>query len=87
MKTPEEINILKEEVKNLNRKLTELTEEELTKVTGGNLEFVYDRELKMLRPVYTPTQSKPLNPLEDEELLAKIQNIIKDEEQLAKIRN
>ena len=36
MKTKEELNILKEEVETLNRKLCELTEEELTQVTGGD---------------------------------------------------
>ena len=35
MKTKEELNELKEEVENLNRKLAELTEEELAQVSGG----------------------------------------------------
>ena len=35
MKTKEELNALKEEVKNLNRKLKELSEDELIQVTGG----------------------------------------------------
>ena len=35
MKTKEELNSLKEEVENLNKKLLELTEEELAQVTGG----------------------------------------------------
>ena len=35
MKTQEELNVLKEEVENLNRKLAELSEEELMLVTGG----------------------------------------------------
>lgn len=35
MKTKEELKTLKEEVEILNRKLAELTEEELTQVTGG----------------------------------------------------
>ena len=35
MKTKEELNALKEEVETLNKKLAELTEEELTQVTGG----------------------------------------------------
>lgn len=38
MKTKEEINALKEEIKDLNKKLAELTEEELTQVSGGALE-------------------------------------------------
>ena len=36
MKTPEELNALKEEVETLNKKLHELTEEELAQVTGGS---------------------------------------------------
>lgn len=37
MKTKEELNALKEEdVETLNEKLVELTEEELSQVTGGN---------------------------------------------------
>ena len=35
MKTQEELNIIKEEIRTLNEKLTELTEEELEQVTGG----------------------------------------------------
>ena len=35
MKTGEELNALKEEVENLNKKLHELSEEELRQVTGG----------------------------------------------------
>ena len=35
MKTPEELNALKNEVEALNKKLAELTDEELAQVTGG----------------------------------------------------
>ena len=35
MKTKEELNALKEEIDIVNRKLSELTAEELTQVTGG----------------------------------------------------
>ena len=35
MKSKEELNIIKEEVETLNKKLQELTEEELEQVTGG----------------------------------------------------
>ena len=35
MKTKEELNALKEEVETLNKKLAELTEDELTQVTDG----------------------------------------------------
>ena len=36
MKTKEELNALKEEVETLNKKLAELTEEELAQVSGGS---------------------------------------------------
>ena len=36
MKTKEELNALKEEVETLNKKLAELTEEELEQVAGGS---------------------------------------------------
>ena len=35
MKTKEELNEIKEEVETLNKKLAELTEEELAQVSGG----------------------------------------------------
>ena len=35
MKTKEELNALKEEVETVNKKLAELTEEELEQVSGG----------------------------------------------------
>ena len=35
MKTKEELNALKEEVETLNKKLSELTDEELAQVAGG----------------------------------------------------
>ena len=35
MKTKEELNALKEEVEALNKKLAELTDEELAQVSGG----------------------------------------------------
>ena len=39
MKTKEELNALKEEVETLNRKLHELTEEELAQVSGGGIDL------------------------------------------------
>ena len=39
-KTQEELNALKEEVESLNKKLHELTEEELAQVSGGS--WVYE---------------------------------------------
>ena len=35
MKTPEELNALKNEVETMNKKLAELTDEELSQVSGG----------------------------------------------------
>ena len=40
MKTQEELNALKTEVEALNKKLKELTEEELSQVSGGEMDFV-----------------------------------------------
>ena len=37
MKTKEELSTLKEEVKAMDRKLAELTEDELTQVVGGGI--------------------------------------------------
>lgn len=42
MKTKEELNIIKEEIETLNKKLVELTEEELAQVTG-------DQDLKWIQ--------------------------------------
>ena len=39
MKTQEELNEIKEEVEALNRKLHELTDEELEQVSGGSVQF------------------------------------------------
>ena len=39
MKTKEELNALKEEVETLNKKLHELTEEELEQVSGGGVKL------------------------------------------------
>ena len=38
MKTKEELNALKEEVEALNRKLAELSEEDLMQISGGAVE-------------------------------------------------
>ena len=38
MKTKEELDTLKEEVETLNKKLAELTEEELEQVAGGSFD-------------------------------------------------
>ena len=44
MKTKEELNALKEEVETLNKKLAELTEEELNQVTGGDYPNWYNKD-------------------------------------------
>lgn len=42
MKTPEELNALKKEIETLNKKLSELTEEELKQVAGGDSGYSWD---------------------------------------------
>ncbi len=44
MKTKEELNALKEEVEALNKKLHELTDEELAQVTGGAMQYLRQLE-------------------------------------------
>ena len=50
MKTPKELNAIKEEVYTLSSKLAELTEEELAQVTGGGGQYFIQpgRELRIL---------------------------------------
>ena len=50
MKTKEELNALKEEVETLNKKLAELSEDELKHVTGGNWWPDYYGEEGYFRP-------------------------------------
>ena len=45
MKSKEELNALKEEVETLNKKLHELTDEELAQVSGGVLPDSRERDL------------------------------------------
>ena len=49
MKTKKELNTLKEEMETLNKKLHELTEEELTQVSGG---FEPGSSAKIRLPTY-----------------------------------
>ena len=42
MKTKEELSAIKEEVEALNKRLAELTEEELEQVSGGQLQEIED---------------------------------------------
>ena len=46
MKAKKELNALKEEVETVNRKLHELTDEELEQVSGGRLLTLYDARCK-----------------------------------------
>ena len=47
MKSKEELNALKEEVETLNKKLHELTDEELEKVSGGAyVKDLYDHAMR-----------------------------------------
>ena len=48
MKTKEELNALKGEVETLNKKLHELTEEELAEVTGGVPKLIPSPLLRLL---------------------------------------
>ena len=50
MKSKEELNALKEEVETLNKKLAELTEEELAQVSGGH--YVPHDDYVLEPPVY-----------------------------------
>ena len=59
MKTKEELNALKEEVETLNKKLHELTEEELAQVSGGN--FFTDIMTSVRQAVESPVV-EPLVP-------------------------
>lgn len=52
MKTKKELNALKEEVKALQKKLSELSEEELKQVAGGNTAHIIedvDKDLDSLK--------------------------------------
>ena len=54
MKTKEELNALKEEVEALNKKLAELTEDELAQVSGGKIVILDGRVIEP-PPVFVPT--------------------------------
>ena len=49
MKTKEELNTLKNEVEALNKKLAELSEDELNEVAGGDLDEWIDRHWKKIK--------------------------------------
>ena len=73
MKTERELNALKEEVEALNRKLAELTEEELEQVTGGamitNQNMAAINTQKKYNKLYGKTgtvHNEPLNDVPDD---------------------
>ena len=57
MKTTEELNALKNEVEAMNKKLSELSEEELEQVAGGSSESEISGS-----GLFIPTPDKPANP-------------------------
>lgn len=55
MKTKEELNALKAEAEALNRKLADLTDEELAKVaSGAGSEGLSDRIIRKFVPIFDP---------------------------------
>ena len=62
MKTKEELNALKEEVEALNKKLAELSEEELVQVTGGSTDESIDDILQRQRDDIRRALEGLLNP-------------------------
>ena len=63
MKTKEELAALKEEVETLNKKLAELTEEELAQVSGGGSTYAIARRIK-LPAIGVPSAEIVITPLE-----------------------
>lgn len=69
MKTKEKLNAIKEEVKTLNKKLAELTEEELKQVTGGGERRVFSEDpetnvrITVAEPVLDPRHIQSGNEL------------------------
>ena len=59
MKSIEELNTLREEVKTLNKKLAELTDEELEQVSGGAyIKDIYDQ---VTYDLYYPGKNEEYN--------------------------
>ena len=74
MKTKEELNALKEEVETLNKKLHELTDEELAQVSGG----MSERELLEL----AMKQQIDITRKQKEELIKDMEEIIQKSHEL-----
>ena len=64
MKTKEELNALKEEVENVNKKLRELSDDELRVVVGGSeVEFLFDdKSVDKEFRIYEGTVKKEFEP-------------------------
>ena len=78
MKTKEELNAIKEDVETLNKKLKELTDEELKQVTGG----ITEQELiEIAKKAQIDISKNDKNKLiEDMEQIIELSNIILDVE-------
>ncbi len=65
MKTKEELNALKEEVETLNKKLAELTDEELAQVSGGVVNLGGLLHLRVIEPpvLESPVIDTPPSPI------------------------
>ena len=57
MKTKEELNALREEVEALNKKLAELSEDELAQVTGGAPDMIDINGLEAIGPYAVAAQN------------------------------
>ena len=64
MKTKEELNTLKNEVEALNKKLAELSEDEMKEVVGGGLDEWVDRHWKKIKD-YEKETKPPIHTLSD----------------------
>ena len=58
MKTKEELNALKEEVETLNKKLAELTEEELAQVSGCVVPHGIPNSKHAIEPIVRPDEPR-----------------------------
>lgn len=70
MKTKEELKALKEEVKNLNKKIVELTDEELDQVSGSGVKTIL-HDIEIIGTSVTPVLQTKESALPLEGLAAK----------------
>ena len=78
MKSKEELNTLKEEVEAMNKKLAELTDDELKQVTGGMTEQELIEVAKLAQIDITKNDKNKL--IEDMEQIIELSNKILDVE-------